>query len=556
MISMLTCSQARLLLHYGATPGTRRHGFPELGFHIAQCPQCRSVWEQIHQPIDSAATPQSELSVIALPNIPVDDTLPHLVSNVVEHDTVNKGTTFDEYVETSQHVSYDSNKNNHVLYNPVASVPSKESTSYLALLQDRNFRMLWISQGISTFGSFFTRIAVPIYVFNLTNSYMHLGLSFFSSLIAPLLFSLFAGVLVDRFDRRRIMINTDIASSAALLVLVLCTLLPLAIPIKLFLMYVITFVIALLRALYKPARIGIFADVVPESKLLTANSLDGATTTLAEFLSYPVAAAALTLIGPSVAFGVDAASFLVSALLVAQVKIATLIQERKQERNVWAEMKEGLTITISLSPVRKVVILSFIVPLLFALYNALLIPYTEEALGSTKEVGYPVIEAAAALGLLLGMLMLGRWGQKIPRMMLLAFGIFGYGVATLFQGILPQFAPYISSPSQVGGTWTPLLFLVLPLAMICGGANSLILTSLRTVLQENTPRAALGRVYSVMSAAAGSGFAVGALLTGLGQGRSAAVLSALGTILIVLGLVCFWWLPEKNTAQLVLEPNL
>jgi MFS family permease len=553
---MLTCSQARLLLHYGATPGTHRRGVPELGFHIAQCSECRSIWQHVDHPEALVAVSQKESS----PTCP-DSTLPNSSPTQVNPSAPQLQAASDDLlqfnvVESVLAIPFDTNGISQALRDETTSGTSEKSTSYISLLQDRNFRSLWISQAISTFGSFFTRIAVPIYVFNLTNSYMHLGFSFFSGLIAPLLFSLFAGVLVDRFDRRRIMIHTDIASSIALFALVLCTLLPLAIPIKLGFVYTITFVVALLRALYKPARIGIFTDVVSERKLLTANSLDGATTTLAEFLSYPVAAAALTLIGPSIAFGVDAASFLVSAFLVTQVKVAPLIEERKQARNVWAEMKEGLLLTLSLSPVRKVVILSFIVPLVFALYNALLIPYTEEALGSTKEVGYPALEAAAAFGLLVGMLVLGRWGQKVPRMMLLAFGIFGYGVATFFQGILPQFAPYLSRSSQVGGTWTPLLLIVLPLAIVCGAANSLILASLRTVLQESTPRAALGRVYSVMSTAAGSGFAVGALLTGLGQGRSAAVLSALGTILIVLGLFCYWWLPEKRSAHFVLEPNL
>ncbi len=555
---MLTCSQAHLLLRYGATPGTPRQGFPELGFHIATCCECRAIWEQASQPENTAA-PSYNTTVLNATKTPYGNA----AINCSDPQTLADAEVvdIDADVMPVSHAAGVDQIAIPVAYfdalpqdNPAESNVVKPIT-YRSLLQNANFRNLWISQSISTFGSYFTRVAVPIYVFSLTNSYTHLGFSFFSSLIAPLLFSLFAGALVDRLDRRRVMINTDVASSLVLLVLVLCTLLPLAIPVKLACIYVVSFVAALLREIYKPARVSLFADVVSERELLTANSLDGATTTLAEFLSYPLAAAALSLIGPTVAFGIDAASFLVSALFVGQVHVPTLVAKREQARNIWAEIKEGLTITVSLPPVRKVVLLSFIVPLLFSLYNVLLIPYTEEALGSTKEIGFPALEAAAAFGLLGGMLMLGRWGQRAQRMTLLALGIFGYGVATFLQGILPQFAPIFSLLNQSQAVWTPLLLAALPLAVVCGAANSLILASLRTVLQENTPRAALGRVYSVMSAAAGSGFALGALLTGFAQGRSAIMLSVLGIVLIALGIVCFWWLPQQRTHTFVWEPT-
>lgn len=546
---MLTCSEARILIHYGAMPGTSRRGVPELGFHIATCCECRFAWEELSLRVNTATVPHENSSSthkhpgnylsndVDLPLLLDADELNH------DDDNVISACHFDASTQGVAGVIHD-----------IASLPAVKPITYRSLLKNTNFRMLWISQAISTFGSYFTRIAVPIYVFSLTNSYLHLGFSFFSALIAPLLFSVFAGALVDRLDRRRVMINTDLASGSVLLVLVVCTLLPLNLPIQLACIYAVTFVSSLLTEMHKPARVATFADVVSERELLTANSLDGATTTFAEFISYPVAAAALSLMGPTVAFGVDAGSFLLSALLIRHLPVAPLTAKSEQARNIWAEIKEGLTIVISLPPVRKIVLLSFIVPLLFSLYNVLLIPYTEEALGSTKEVGFPALEAAAAFGLLGGMLLLGRWGQQVSRMMLLALGIFGYGVAAFLQGILPHFAPVLfPSLNQASGAWTPLLIAALPLAMVCGTANSLILASLRTVLQENTPRTALGRVYSVMSAAAGSGFALGALLAGFAQGRSDAMLLVLGVLLIALGIVCYWWLPEKKTHTFMLE---
>ncbi len=550
---MLTCNQARLLLSYGAIPGTPKRGYPELGFHLALCAECRLIWETTCPSIVNRGSVHPELKrVDGSPNsqqLAAKDRalLAALLDNVDVVQFSPSSNTLAEIVMAPLQGDPESRVVDAVV------CPRSKTVTYRDLLQNPNFRLLWLGQAISTFGSYFTRIAVPIYVFSLTQSYLQLGVAFFSSLVASLLFGLLAGALVDRWDPRRTIIYTDIISGFVLLGLIVCAWLPLPIQIKLVGMYIVNFVTALLREIYKPARVRIFTDVVSEQELLTANSLDEATSTFAEFLSYPIAATALSLIGPTIAFGVDAASFLISAVLIRRVSVHSVVTKREHVKNIWAEIKEGMAIAASLPPVRKIVLLSFVVPLLFSLHNTLLIPYTEEALKSTKEVGFPALEAAAAFGLLLGMLVLGKLGQQVSRMMLLALGIFGYGLGTFSQGVLPQITPFLGWSHRSEGAWTPLLFVALLFALICGAANSLILASLRTVLQEKTPRSALGRVYSVMSVAAGAGFALGALLTGFGQGRAALVIMGLGGALVLLGVTCYWWLPEKRS--LVLKPN-
>ncbi len=552
---MLTCNQARLLLYYGAVPGSSRRGFPELGFHLALCTECQLLWEASCRSSKIPYSPRTYSSQ-------VDDR--PISQQLSIQDVALLASLLDEVdaVQISPSPNIPSSIPNRVPQEMqerqgfgVVGVSSCEAVTYQSLLQNANFRLLWLSQAISTFGSYFTRIAVPLYVFALTQSYVHLGLAFFSSLVASLLFGLLAGALVDRWDRRRAMFYTDVCSGFVLLTLVVCAWLPLAVPVKLSSIYVVTFVAALLREIYKIARVSIFTEVVSEEQLLVANSLDGATTTLAEFLSYPLAAVALSFIGPTAAFGVDAVTFLVSALLIRQVAVQPVVTKHNDVKKIWIEIKEGLMIAASLTVVRKIVLLSFVVPLLFSLHNTLLIPYAEEALDSTKEIGFPALVAADALGLLVGMLALGRFGQRLSRMMLLALGIFGYGLGTFAQGILPQIAPFVSSASRAQAAWTPLLFIALLFALVCGAANSLILATLRTVLQEHSPRAALGRVYSVMSVAAGAGFALGALLTGFGQGSAAMIMTAVGGALLLLGLLCYWWLPEKRAKNLLPTTN-
>lgn len=561
---MMTCSQVRLLLSYNAKPGTKGRGLPELGFHLALCAECRSIWEQKRDQEHSCTTishlphavntehvvagvPDSTVKASDTSNLAADSVfMPVFLPE--EGAAISARTVID--VQTSPSEAKDDNEV-HLDHGEQIVV------SYRTLLRNRNFRLLWLGQAISTFGSYFTRIAVPIYVFSLTNSYAHLGFAYFSSLIASLLFGLFAGALADRWEPRRTMILADIGNASVLSGLLLCMTLPFGVAVKLGTLYVVGFVAALLREIFIPARIAIFTDVVAQHELLAANALDEATTTFGELISYPAAALALYLVGSSVAFAVDALTFVLSALLLWKVQSAVVVRYPTEVSNIWREISEGLQIVRTFQAIRKVIILSLIVPLCMSLLNTLQLPFAVEALGSTQEVGFPILEAAMAIGLMLGMLALGHWGQHIQRSFLLAYGIGGYGLAVLIQGLIPYLhgAAELHNSRALHSPLTSLLFAVVPFALLSGAANSLILASIRTLIQEQAPRPMLGRVYSVKSVVGGFGFAVGALLTSIAQGRVVTILILLGGLLVLLGVVCRWWLPEKRST-LVLQPHL
>lgn len=436
-----------------------------------------------------------------------------------------------------------------------------EIVTYRKILQNRNFRLLWLGQAITTFGGFFTRVAIPIYVYSITNDYGQLGFSFFISVLPSLLFGLFAGALVDRWDRRRTMIATDVLNCILLCGLIVVIVLPDPVSVKLGAIYVITFCSALLRELFNPARIAIFTEVVSDKELLTANSLDQSSQTLGELLSYPIAAYALSKLGPELAFGVDAASFLVSAVLIWGVKVHKTPVEKSETSSIWSDMRAGLSVVNKSSLLRKIVMLSFFVPLTFMLLGALTLPFTIEKLGSTAEVGYPVLEGALALGVTLGVLALGRWGQKIPRWKLLAVGLFSFGICMVLIGLVPRIGAMFGIDATMlafdldttdpKNPWTVLLLMALPLVFMEGMTNSLIFTCIRTVMQEEAPRAMIGRVASLVAVASGVGFSIGALMTKIGEGRADTVISIIGIILVALGLFSFWWLripPRGSTA--------
>src|SRR5512137_50970 len=99
-----------------------------------------------------------------------------------------------------------------------------KTTSPFAVFKKRNFSLLWTGQLVSTMGSALTSLAASIYVYRLTGSAMSVGLMLMATAAPSLLVGLFAGVFVDRYDRKRIMVAADLLR--ALLVLLIPLLVP------------------------------------------------------------------------------------------------------------------------------------------------------------------------------------------------------------------------------------------------------------------------------------------------------------------------------------------
>src|SRR5512135_2603497 len=90
------------------------------------------------------------------------------------------------------------------------TVAAPASLSPFAVFRNRTFSLLWSGELVSTMGSALTSLAASIYVYRLTNSALSVGLMLMASAAPSLLVGLFAGVIVDRYDRRRIMIAADV----------------------------------------------------------------------------------------------------------------------------------------------------------------------------------------------------------------------------------------------------------------------------------------------------------------------------------------------------------
>src|SRR5688572_12482039 len=138
--------------------------------------------------------------------------------------------------------------------------------SMFAVFRKPDFTKLWFAQLISTIGSSLTDLAAAIVVFRLTNSALAVGLILMASAVPSLIFGLLAGVFVDRFDRKKIMIWSDLLREG------LVALIPLAISFGVAWLYVIILVNSAVAQFFDPAHESVIPEVADEEELAAADA--------------------------------------------------------------------------------------------------------------------------------------------------------------------------------------------------------------------------------------------------------------------------------------------
>lgn len=186
---------------------------------------------------------------------------------------------------------------------------------YLDLLRrNPNFKYLWFGSIVSQFGDWFNVIAAAELITRLTDSGVALSYLFLARFLPLFLFSPFAGVLADRFNRKYIMVLSDILRGATVL-----GFLWVRDPGDIWYFYLLTVVQFSLSALFTPARGAVLANVVRPGELVAANALDSLTWStmlaLGAFLGGIVAA----FFGADAAFVADSLSFLLSAVFISRI---------------------------------------------------------------------------------------------------------------------------------------------------------------------------------------------------------------------------------------------
>jgi CRP-like cAMP-binding protein/sugar phosphate permease len=369
------------------------------------------------------------------------------------------------------------------------------SPSMFAIFRKRDFRYLWTAQLVSTIGSSLTDLAAGILIFQRTNSAFAVGLMLMATAVPSLVVGLIAGVFVDRFDRKKIMIASDLLRAGIVVSI------PFLVQIDILLLYVAVVLASSVKQFFDPAEQSVLPDVASEEELSAANAF----LSISSFGSTAIGFAAAGFLAASgeiaLAFYADALTFLVSAACVFAVKIAPMVvEEATSVRAVAQNLRAGIAMLLGTPILRSTLIVFAPVLFAFGLWNVLLLPFAvgqpPNGLGGT-EFEYGLQEGLTSLGFVAGSLLMAKYIDRLPEgtWMVISFTVMG------IVGILYGLSSNI---------WVAIM-----LVMLSGFAQPPSSISRSLILQRNTPREFRGRVFSAFFVSRDVLFLLGMATAGL-----------------------------------------
>jgi len=209
---------------------------------------------------------------------------------------------------------------------------------YLALLRrNADYRNLWLARVISNFGDWFNLLASATLITRLTGAGTAVSYLFLARLLPVFVMSPVAGVFADRYERRAIMILTDVLRA----VTVLCFLF-IRRPGDIWLLYVLTVVQFVLSSLYTPAHSALLSNIVKPEDLVTANALDSFTWSTMLAIGALLGGIAAAVFGVTTAFVIDAATFVISAWFVSRIRASGRSAPVEVQIGGWLEFVDGM----------------------------------------------------------------------------------------------------------------------------------------------------------------------------------------------------------------------
>lgn len=375
----------------------------------------------------------------------------------------------------------------------VGSSSAARGGRLLRALRHRNYRLFISGQGISLIGTWLQQVALSWLVFRLTNSPVLLGVVGFAGQIPSFLLGPVAGVLTDRWDRRRLLILTQ---SLAMVQAAILGLLVLTHRIEVWHIMLLASLLGLVNAFDLPGRQSFVVQMIDDrADLPNAIALNSSMVNAARLVGPAVAGALLASVGEAWCFLINAISYLAVIASLVLIRVEAPVLPSSGHPNVFASFREGAVYAFGSPPIRAILILLAVMSLVAMPYSVLMPVFATDILhGGASTLGW--LMAASGVGALGGALYLASRRTMLGLGRIITGGAFLFGTALIAFGF-----------SQ----WLSLSLLILPfvgLGMMVQMAGS------NTILQTIVEEEKRGRVMSFYAMAFMGMAPFGSLLAG------------------------------------------
>ena len=358
---------------------------------------------------------------------------------------------------------------------------------YLALVQNRNFRNLWLGQITSQIALNMLYFVLAIKVYQDTRSNAAVSYMILAFGIPSIIFGVIAGGIVDKCNKRTVLLFSNIIRVFILALFYFFL-------NNLFLIYLFTIIISIITQFFIPAEAPSIFHLVSKELLMTANSLFTVSFYVSTLLGFVLAGPFIKLLGPSnvylfMAFLMILASYFVYLLPNIGQKLIN-INSLVDFNAIRINIQEGIRFIFTHQRVKQSLILMTFSQAMIVTLSVLAPGFADRILTIDLADSSYLVMGPAAVGLILGAIWVGGYGVKLLKGTIIRIGIIATGICLLILSLLTR-AP------------NPNLMAAFILLMLIGMFNSFINVPASTILQEDSDSNVRGRVYGVLTSLTG-----------------------------------------------------
>jgi MFS family permease len=377
----------------------------------------------------------------------------------------------------------------------------------IGVLRNRRFLSLWLAQLATQIGGNMVLYGLTVLVFTETHLTSATSLLILTFLVPGVIFGAVAGVLVDRFDRRTILILTNVVRGLAFLAMVLVS-------SNVLLVYLLNIVVSTITTFFAPAEAAMIPEMVERDQLLQANTLFMITLNGSIALGF-------ALLGPILVSLAGAPSLIaiVGALyMVAAVLTVTLPASPAGRRAVGApgtvsgagtavtqtltQLREGLGYIRMDPSIRWSLAYLTVASSLIGVLGALGPSFATSVLG-LKATDFVVVVLPLGIGVVIGVLALNVYGRYLPRQRVIEGGLLALAVSLAIIAIAAPLSRFLQNATIAAaprlGSMVSVLSIVVVVAVVAGVAYAFVSIPSQTRLQEEIPADVRGRVFGVLN---------------------------------------------------------
>lgn len=311
---------------------------------------------------------------------------------------------------------------------------------YFHALTHKNFRYYWLGQCVSLIGTWMQSIGQSWLVLTLTGSPILLGLVGTIQFLPITFLSLFAGVLVDRFPKKKILIITQTIS---MLLAFTLSALVFTKTIKYQHILILALILGFTNTFDMPARQSFTVEMAGREDLMNAIALNSATFNLARILGPSIGALFMAYFGAGWCFFFNGLSFIAVIFGLLQIKVEPYVRKKNEDSNIVGEILDGLKYIFGNDKLIQTILMVTIIGIFAFNYNVLVPTFTKVVLHSDEKT-YGLLMACLGVGSLIGALTVSV-RSKVPKMKVLCISSVAIGCMLFTTGLTRVF--YITAVS-------------------------------------------------------------------------------------------------------------